>query len=304
MLYSPSVGKKLDVATLTKSRSSNKSTSSETFSLVSTQSSDDDRRSNRSQQLCQTKNFNRVAKPSKSETATSSSSQNNGHKAASFFQPLTFRTKRSTTLSNESSVIKSPYKSIKEDIVVEEEDEEEGEGEGEGGQYQKIASKLKTTFMDIIESSPLNQKSKTSDDDIMDLVRSQFDAQSVRIRRLERALREKEDQLIKGDNEDTISLLLARYPQSMEIYRKQIEEDQFNQQLETCIEQFELQKQRMIEEHQRNFEVLKSKYRSRFDDIVERMITDPSRLDDEWARRVKKEADDRIEEMRRKYAKK
>ncbi|KAI9356852.1 hypothetical protein BD770DRAFT_389426 [Pilaira anomala] len=129
------------------------------------------------------------------------------------------------------------------------------------------------------------------------MIRSQLDAQTVRIRRLERALKEKDE--IKEDDGDMIPFLLKRYPHAMDIYKKQIEQTQFNQQLETCIDQFEAQKQKMMEEHQRNFQILKQKYRSRFDDIVERMISDPSRLDDEWARRVKKDADDRIEEMKR-----
>jgi hypothetical protein len=44
------------------------------------------------------------------------------------------------------------------------------------------------------------------------------------------------------------------------------------------------------------------KYRNRFDDIVERMISDPSRLDDEWAKRIQREANDRIEEIKKKYS--
>lgn len=288
MLYSSNVRKKPDAATITQSRSSNKSTFSETFSLVGTQSSEDDRKSNRSQ-VYQTsiKKLNRIPKPSKSATTTTKSSNNQQNNSTSPLQP--FRA-RLGTKSNENYSINSHQKKKKQDIVTEAEDGDR--------QQEKLALKLKSTFIDIIHSSP----SKQTDDDMVDLIRGQFDAQTVRIRRLERALKEKEDQVIKGDDEETISLLLARYPQSMELYRKQIEEDQFNQQLEACIEQFEVQKQRMIEEHQRNFEMLKLKYRSRFDDIVERMISDPSRLDDEWARRVKKEADDRIEEMRRKYA--
>ncbi|CAO3627326.1 unnamed protein product [Mucor hiemalis] len=138
---------------------------------------------------------------------------------------------------------------------------------------------------------------------MIDTIKSQMDTQTVRIRRLERALREKEDQLIKTDDEGTLDVLLKRYPNAMELYRKQIEEDQFNERLETCIEEFEAQRQKMILEHQRNFEILKLKYRNRFDDIVERMISDPSRLNDEWAKRVQREADYRVEEIKKKYSK-
>lgn len=281
MLYSSNVRSKIDVATLTQSRT--RSGASETFSLIGTNVSDDDRKSNKSVPTI-LKKFSHTAKPSKSETTSSSSLPLSYIRHPSSSQPL--RTKKSS--SNEGSIVKSHHKKEK-DIAEEEEDED--------SEFQKLSTKLKTTFIDVIESST------NKEDDLVDMIKSQFDAQTVRIRRLERALREKEDQLIKGDSEHTISLLLTRYPQSMELYRNQIQEDQFNQQLETCIDQFESQKKRMMEEHQRNFEVLKMKYRTRFDDIVERMISDPSRLDDEWARRVQQDADDRIEEMRKRFLK-
>ncbi|KAI8997658.1 hypothetical protein BDB01DRAFT_846286 [Pilobolus umbonatus] len=178
--------------------------------------------------------------------------------------------------------------------------------------YDNIISKLKTTFIDIIEASA---DKGANEDDVVNLLRGQFDLQTVRIRRLERALREKEDQLMKQkekyqqdinqltleDDDSAIPLLIEKYPIAMEIYRQQIEEEDINEQLETCIHQFEEQKQLMIEEYQRHFEALKMKYRSRFDDVVERMISDPSRLDDEWARRIQKSANDRIKEMERYY---
>ncbi|KAG2234811.1 hypothetical protein BDF21DRAFT_407849 [Thamnidium elegans] len=270
MLYSPTVRKKLDASTVTKSRPTNRPTL-DTFSTH--QKSDD--RTHKS--LLYNKKPTRLAKPSKSETTTSSLPIA-FTRTSSSSQPL--HTRRS--VSNESTIIKTAYKN-RQDIVVEEEEEEE-----------ELATRLKSTFIDVIESCTDNEQN-----DLVDMVRSQLDAQTVRIRRLERALKEKEDQLIRDDNHDTVSLLLKRYPQSMQLYKKQIEQDQFNQQLETCIDQFESQKQRMMEEHQRNFQILKSKYRSRFDDIVERMISDPSRLDDEWARRVKKDADDKVEEMKK-----
>ncbi|CEP07849.1 hypothetical protein [Parasitella parasitica] len=158
-------------------------------------------------------------------------------------------------------------------------------------------NKLKSTFIDVIEGSSTSLKSR---DELINAIKSQVDAQTIRIRRLERALKEKDDQLIKGDNENTIPLLLSRYPHSMDLFKRQIEQDHYNHHITSCIDQFEDQKARMLEEYQKNFEALKMKYRSRFDDIVERMISDPSRLDDEWARRVHKEADDRIEEFKKK----
>lgn len=231
MLYSPNVRKKLEsTATKTHSRTSNRTASTETFSLIGTNVSDDEYKSDKSQ---------------------------------SFQGSANIRPTRSYTRSNSN---------------------------------HELSMKLRNTFADLIED-------KNNDLEVIDKIKSQFDKQTVRIRRLERALKEKEDQSIKEDNnEDTISLLLVKYPNSMKSYKKQIEENQFNEQLETCIEQFETQKEKMILEHQRNFEILKLKYRNRFDDIVERMISDPSRLDDEWAKRIQREANDRIEEIKKKYS--
>lgn len=274
MLYSANVRNKIDVATLTHSRTSQRSGASETFSLVGTQVSDDDRKSHQSLPTI-LKKLGHGTKASRSET-TSSSLPVSYIRHTSSSQPL--RTKKA---SHEGSL-------VKQEKIAEEEDDTN---------FQKLANKLRSTFIDVIESST------NKEDDLVDLIKSQFDAQTVRIRRLERALREKEDQLIKGDSQHTIALLLTRYPQSMELYKTQVQEEHFNLQLESYIDQFESQKQRMMEEHQRNFEVLKMKYRTRFDDIVERMISDPSRLDDEWARRVQQDADDRVEEMRKRFLK-
>lgn len=271
MLYSANVRNKMDVISTTHSRTSQRSgTSSETFSLAGTHVSDDDRKSH----ATILKKLGH-GKASKSET-TSSSLPVSYIRHSSSSQPL--RTKKK---SREGSLVKQ------EERIEEEENE-----------FEKLSNKLRTTFIDVIET-----KENNKDEDLVDLIKSQFDAQTVRIRRLERALREKEDQLIKGDSQHTISLLLTRYPQSMELYKTQVQNDHFNLQLESCIDQFESQKQRMMEEHQRNFEVLKMKYRTRFDDIVERMISDPSRLDDEWARRVQQDADNRVEEMRKRFLK-
>ncbi|KAI8362706.1 hypothetical protein EDC96DRAFT_221629 [Choanephora cucurbitarum] len=162
-------------------------------------------------------------------------------------------------------------------------------------QKDELLTKLKTAFADLIET-PVN--STKTEDAYIELIKRQLGTQSARIKRLERALKEQEQHT--KDDQDTVLFLLDQYPQAMSLYRQQIEQEQYDQQLTLCIEQFELQKQRMIAEYQRNFDILKSKYRSRFDDIVERMISDPSRLDDEWARRVQRDADERIQEFKRK----
>ncbi|KAI9257013.1 hypothetical protein EDC94DRAFT_615037 [Helicostylum pulchrum] len=273
MLYSPNVRKKLDVSTVTKSKPSHRPT----FDTFPPHQKPDDRNH---KSLIYNKKPTRLAKLSKSETTTSSLPLA-FTRTSSSSQPLHAR----RSVSNESTIVKATYKN-RQDIVVEEVVEEEEE--------EELSARLKSTFIDVIESCTDNEQN-----DLVDMIRSQLDAQTVRIRRLERALKEKEDQLIRDDHPDTIPLLLKRYPQSMLLYKRQIEQDQFNGQLETCIDQFECQKQRMMEEHQQNFQILKSKYRSRFDDIVERMISDPSRLDDEWARRVKKDADDKVQEMKK-----
>ncbi|OBZ90595.1 hypothetical protein A0J61_01353 [Choanephora cucurbitarum] len=165
----------------------------------------------------------------------------------------------------------------------------------ETNQKDELLTKLKTAFADLIET-PVN--STKTEDAYIELIKRQLGTQSARIKRLERALKEQEQHT--KDDQDTVLFLLDQYPQAMSLYRQQIEQEQYDQQLTLCIEQFELQKQRMIAEYQRNFDILKSKYRSRFDDIVERMISDPSRLDDEWARRVQRDADERIQEFKRK----
>ncbi|KAI8368490.1 hypothetical protein BD560DRAFT_398852 [Blakeslea trispora] len=163
---------------------------------------------------------------------------------------------------------------------------------------EDLLAKLKAVFADVIEASPNSTK---TDDAYIELIKRQLGAQSMRIKRLERALKEQEQQQLPVDDDrEAMLFLLDQYPQAMSLYRQQVEQEQYDQQLTLCIEQFELQKERMIAEYQRNFDILKSKYRSRFDDIVERMISDPSRLDDEWARRVQREADNRVQEFKRK----
>jgi hypothetical protein len=259
------------------SQSSNVSNSTtDSYSMISkSQLSEDNITSSRSRALqyqASLKKLNYVARPSKSETTSS----------------LSKKAKNANRIST-SRGTKQP---LTKQIVTEEREEED-----ETDDDDTTFNKLKSTFIDVVESSSTSVESK---DEFIDTIKSQMDAQTIRIRRLERALKETDDQLIKEDNENTISLLLSRYPHSMDLFKKQIEQDHYNHQISICIDQFEDQKLRMLEEYQRNFEVLKMKYRSRFDDIVERMISDPSRLDDEWARRVQKDADDRIEEFKRK----
>ncbi|KAL7320873.1 hypothetical protein PS15m_000716 [Mucor circinelloides] len=223
-----------------------------------------------------------TARPSKSETTSTFSKDN---KSKHLYAKSAPHTARKQPLTNQTVV--------KDEM----EEEEQEQGSDDDDDDDVTFSKLKSTFIDVVDSSSTSIESK---DDFIDTIKSQMDAQTIRIRRLERALKEKDDQLIKEDNESTISLLLARYPQSMDLFKKKIEQDHYDHQIAICIDQFEDQKARMLEEYQRNFEILKLKYRSRFDDIVERMISDPSRLDDEWARRVQKDADDRVEEFKRK----
>lgn len=230
------------------------------------------------------KSLNRIPRPSKSETIRNHTTPSQSLSTALRQKERVTSSPNNVNTTIKPQVTKSPQPAIQEV-------EEDGDS---------LSSKLRTTFIDMIDSSSVSSSSIKTDEDMIDMVKSQFDAQSIRIRRLERALKENDEQLIKADDENTLSFLLTRYPQSMQLYRKQVEKDQFNRQLETYIDQFENQKQRMMEEYHRNFELLKMKYRSRFDDIVERMISDPSRLDDEWARRVQKDADDRIEEFKRK----
>lgn len=262
------------------SQSSNVSNSTtDSYSMISkSQLSEDNITSSRSRALqyqASLKKLNYVARPSKSETTGSLN-------------------KKAKNISKTSTSQKTKQPLTKQ-VVAEEKEEEEEEEETDGD--DTTFNKLKSTFIDVVESS---STSIESTDEFIDTIKSQMDAQTIRIRRLERALKEKDEQLIKGDNENTISLLLSRYPHSMDLFKKQVEQDHYNHQISICIDQFEDQKSRMLEEYQRNFEVLKMKYRSRFDDIVERMISDPSRLDDEWARRVQKDANDRIEEFKRK----
>lgn len=284
MLYGSNVRKNIDAIRKPQSRSSNGTASSETFSLIGANVSDDDYKSDKSQTHPRSPS-NQYIKSSKSETIKRSSdviAKNRNRLSTS--QLRIFGARNSSENSTASNV-----------LIVEEKEEDDD--------YNKLAFKLRNTFVDVIESSSIAPGDSKSNMDMIDTIKSQLDTQTVRIRRLERALREKEDQLIKNDDANTLEMLLERYPNAMELYRTQIEEDQFNERLETCIEEFEAQRQKMILEHQRNFEILKLKYRNRFDDIVERMISDPSRLNDEWAKRVQREADHRVEEIKKKYSK-
>lgn len=284
MLYGSNVRKNIDAVRKPQSRSSNGTASSETFSLIGANVSDDDYKSDKSQTYPRSPST-QYPQSSKSETIKRSSdviAKNRNRLSTS--QLRLFGARNNSENSTASNV-----------LIAEEKEEDDD--------YNKLTFKLRNTFVDVIESSSFNPGDSKSNMDMIDTIKSQLDTQAVRIRRLERALREKEDQLIKTDDEDTLEVLLDRYPNAMELYRKQIEEDQFNERLETCIEEFEAQRQKMILEHQRNFEILKLKYRNRFDDIVERMISDPSRLNDEWAKRVQREADHRVEEIKKKYSK-
>jgi len=224
-------------------------------------------------------------RPSKSETTSSGTKSNKSKRSFTNSTPPTAAHKQPLT---RQTVVAAAAK---------EEKVEQEPGTDDEDDDDLTFSKLKSTFIDVVDSSSTSIESK---DDFIDTIKSQMDAQTIRIRRLERALKEKDDQLIKGDNEKTISFLLARYPHAMDLFQKKVEQDHYDHQIAICIDQFEDQKARMLEEYQRNFDILKMKYRSRFDDIVERMISDPSRLDDEWARRVQKDADNRVEEFKRK----
>ncbi|KAK4517038.1 uncharacterized protein ATC70_000366 [Mucor velutinosus] len=270
----------------TSSQSSNVSNSTtDSYAMISkSQLSEDNITSSRSRALqyqASLKKLNYTTRPSKSETTGAGSKSNKS-------KPF--------TNSTPSTARKQPL--IRQTVVEKKEDDEQRpDSDAEEEDDDLTFSKLKSTFMDVVDSSSTSIESK---DDFIDTIKSQMDTQTIRIRRLERALKEKDDQLIKGDNENTVSLLLARYPHAMDLFQKKIEQDHYDHQIAICIDQFEDQKARMLEEYQRNFDILKMKYRSRFDDIVERMISDPSRLDDEWARRVQKDADDRVEEFKRK----
>ncbi|KAL9537690.1 hypothetical protein MBANPS3_011549, partial [Mucor bainieri] len=272
----------------TSSQSSNISHSTtDSYAMISkSQLSDDNITSSRSRALqyqASLKKLTYTVRPSKSETTSiAPKSSKSKHSFTNASTPPTARkqpltTRHTVAAASEEKVEQKPSSDDEEDDLT--------------------FSKLKSTFIDVVDSSSTSIESK---DDFIDTIKSQMDAQTIRIRRLERALKEKDDQLIKEDNENTISLLLARYPHAMDMFQKQIEQDHYDHQIAMCIDQFEDQKARMLEEYQRNFDILKIKYRSRFDDIVERMISDPSRLDDEWARRVQKDADDRVEEFKRK----
>lgn len=283
-MYESKKGIKKKPLPISSQSSSVSNSTTDSYAMISkSQLSEDNITGSRSRALqyqASLKKLTFTARPSKSET-TSTFSKNN--KSKHLYAKSAPHTARKQPLTKQT--------------VVKDEMEEEEEEQEQGSDDDVTFSKLKSTFIDVVDSSSTSIESK---DDFIDTIKSQMDAQTIRIRRLERALKEKDDQLIKGDNESTISLLLARYPQSMDLFKKKIEQDHYDHQIAICIDQFEDQKARMLEEYQRNFEILKLKYRSRFDDIVERMISDPSRLDDEWARRVQKDADDRVEEFKRK----
>lgn len=252
--------------------------------ISKSQLSEDNITSSRSRALqyqASLKKLTYTTRPSKSETTSSGTKSN--------------KSKRSFANSAPPTAHKQPL--ARQPVAAKEEKVEQETGSDEDNDDDLTFSKLKSTFIDVVDSSSTSIESK---DDFIDTIKSQMDAQTIRIRRLERALKEKDDQLIKGDNEKTISFLLAQYPHAMDLFQKKVEQDHYDHQIAICIDQFEDQKARMLEEYQTNFDILKMKYRSRFDDIVERMISDPSRLDDEWARRVQKDADDRVEEFKRK----
>ncbi|GAN10612.1 hypothetical protein MAM1_0375c10156 [Mucor ambiguus] len=269
----------------TSSQSSNISYSTtDSYAMVSkSQLSEDNITSSRSRALqyqASLKKLTYTTRPSKSENTRADSKSNKSNHSITISTPLTAR--------------KQPL--ARQIVATKKQKVEEGSG-SDAEDDDLTFSKLKSAFIDVVDSSSTSIESK---DDFIDTIKSQMDAQTIRIRRLERALKEKDDQLIKGDNESTIPLLLDRYPHAMDLFRKKIEQHHYDHQMAICVDQFEDQKARMLEEYQRNFDFLKMKYRSRFDDIVERMISDPSRLDDEWARRVQKDADDRVEEFKRK----
>ncbi|KAI9476361.1 MAG: hypothetical protein EXX96DRAFT_576894 [Benjaminiella poitrasii] len=159
------------------------------------------------------------------------------------------------------------------------------------GDNTAISKKLRSTFKDLSEFEPI------TDAGIIDIIKRQMNAQSLRIKQLEKALKEAKEQTIKEENgkeEQTISLLLKRYPQSMNLFRQQIEREQFDKQLKPCINHLEDQGEHLLEEFQYNFDRLKASCQKRFDELVEEMICDPSRLNKDWAKRMRIANDDDV----------
>ncbi|KAI9033779.1 hypothetical protein CLU79DRAFT_725378 [Phycomyces nitens] len=118
---------------------------------------------------------------------------------------------------------------------------------------------LKNLFRDILPPNCREQ-------DVADLIRDRFDAQAVRIRRLERSLEE------PVSPED----LLDRHPAVMARYRQQVLQDEF-----------EVQKQVMLTQQERSFEALKLKYRHGFDRMVDRVQEEADRrAEEKWQARV------------------
>ncbi|KAI7905865.1 uncharacterized protein BX663DRAFT_497918 [Cokeromyces recurvatus] len=102
-----------------------------------------------------------------------------------------------------------------------------------------------------------------------------MNAQTMRIKQLEKTLKEKE---IEDKEEKAISFLLKRYPHSMDLFQKQVEQEQLDKRLKSCIHRFEIQKDHLLEEFQSNCNQLKTNYNRRFDDLFEKMMNDSLKL--------------------------
>ncbi|KAI7865360.1 hypothetical protein BDF14DRAFT_1826313 [Spinellus fusiger] len=88
------------------------------------------------------------------------------------------------------------------------------------------------------------------------LVRDRLDAQALRIQRLDRS-----------SHESTLETLMDTYPTLMAQYRQQVLQ-----------EEFQSQKQLLLAHQERAFELVKLKYRQRFDLMVDKLLRDPQRL--------------------------
>ncbi|KAI8391061.1 uncharacterized protein BYT42DRAFT_555440 [Radiomyces spectabilis] len=172
-----------------------------------------------------------------------------------------------------------------------------------------VTEKMRQVFDDVLDDHV-----DMTGEDLVHWIRDRYDAQVMRIRRLERALLEKEAQIrelqfskatadlavVKEEKHTpTILDLMHQYPRTMEAFRQHIERQSVAADHEKCRKQLMDQKQAMLQEQQRKFEALRSKYRAGFQEIVDRLLNDPSRLEKEVLHRLRQETAHQLEQNTR-----
>ncbi|KAF7729536.1 hypothetical protein EC973_004210 [Apophysomyces ossiformis] len=110
----------------------------------------------------------------------------------------------------------------------------------------------------------------------------------------ERSVEEREEE--EQQEEETVSIetmgvddLLQRCPESMAVFRQQIEGEVYAR----LFQEFEAQKQILVAQQQESFEALKLKYRAGFERIIDRLMRDSSRVHNERSKRAHKDTEDR-----------